>query len=687
MLMDEALLEKAQAADTVASDFRELLKDLPQDARKIDALLDGAAKRLMKKAFVHIMLGAMEQGMKINARHIVTGMTYFEDHLLLLAALGRVEGNAGEAMIVSIKRNVRMNHHTQVLMLLLILQWAYSKGGGIYIKGLSTLARTLAHKELDSLEEQVLLAAAEYTGDDGLNEAVAPFDDPMKRAKAKELISKNDFIFERTIASIMPTRKTLSEEPGQTIRRAVDKLGRNEPCHCGSGKKYKKCHMKQDEERLKDSSHVAGVTREELSSNPEAHLTFESIAEMAPHELLRLDPGKVDPSLHMVMFYSLMVKSEFEGIIQLFEKIGHRRDLDPFLLDSIDLAARAHRHDVVKKLISLRSDDCDPELEPSLITRIILSGEEPGPILKMIEEDARQSIDKLNLEASLGMSLLKGPCPALGLLILRGILIQAPAKLMEPILEDIQETRDLLDLPPGDPIQRAMHDFFYEGMTAGAMGTYSASSHSSTREMALKQGSQEIDRLRNELTKVKDELQSSIGTGTGGRPGGGVAAGQVEMLKQRVSKLKAALRERHRERNRYRRELEASRQQVGRFASRSDDGQPTEAQLDQVEEGLYMPEEALDAPELRLPRFPGDFLPKLEGLPANVAQSALRIVSGLSAGDRRAFKGVRRLKMNRDIWRQRIGTDFRLLYKLSPGEVEIIDLINRRDLERRIRTL
>jgi hypothetical protein len=24
-------------------------------------------------------------------------------------------------------------------------------------------------------------------------------------------------------------------------------LGRNEPCHCGSGKKYKKCHLPEDE--------------------------------------------------------------------------------------------------------------------------------------------------------------------------------------------------------------------------------------------------------------------------------------------------------------------------------------------------------------------------------------------------------------------------------------------------------
>ena len=25
------------------------------------------------------------------------------------------------------------------------------------------------------------------------------------------------------------------------------KLGRNDPCHCGSGKKYKQCHLEKDE--------------------------------------------------------------------------------------------------------------------------------------------------------------------------------------------------------------------------------------------------------------------------------------------------------------------------------------------------------------------------------------------------------------------------------------------------------
>ena len=34
----------------------------------------------------------------------------------------------------------------------------------------------------------------------------------------------------------------------ETIRNRGLKLGRNDPCHCGSGKKYKNCHLRTDQE-------------------------------------------------------------------------------------------------------------------------------------------------------------------------------------------------------------------------------------------------------------------------------------------------------------------------------------------------------------------------------------------------------------------------------------------------------
>ncbi|MFC1716153.1 tetratricopeptide repeat protein [Candidatus Poribacteria bacterium] len=44
----------------------------------------------------------------------------------------------------------------------------------------------------------------------------------------------------------------------------MDKVGRNDPCPCGSGKKYKKCCMKKDEEQAA-ASHAEIDTSQEPS--------------------------------------------------------------------------------------------------------------------------------------------------------------------------------------------------------------------------------------------------------------------------------------------------------------------------------------------------------------------------------------------------------------------------------------
>ncbi len=40
----------------------------------------------------------------------------------------------------------------------------------------------------------------------------------------------------------------LVEKKSHTLRRTTKKVGRNDPCPCGSGKKYKNCCMKKDQE-------------------------------------------------------------------------------------------------------------------------------------------------------------------------------------------------------------------------------------------------------------------------------------------------------------------------------------------------------------------------------------------------------------------------------------------------------
>jgi preprotein translocase subunit SecA len=48
------------------------------------------------------------------------------------------------------------------------------------------------------------------------------------------------------VSGLQGERKEAQHSPGSTtpstVRRSTPKVGRNDPCPCGSGKKYKKCH-------------------------------------------------------------------------------------------------------------------------------------------------------------------------------------------------------------------------------------------------------------------------------------------------------------------------------------------------------------------------------------------------------------------------------------------------------------
>ena len=59
----------------------------------------------------------------------------------------------------------------------------------------------------------------------------------------------------------------------------------------------------------------------------------------------------------------------------------------------------------------------------------------------------------------------------------------------------------------------------------------------------------------------------------------------------------------------------------------------------------------------------------------------------LAAGEPAAFTGIVRLKDCPDTLRARIGIDHRLLFRMLPDSVQVVDLINRKDLESRIKQL
>ncbi len=59
------------------------------------------------------------------------------------------------------------------------------------------------------------------------------------------------------IAQNIRTNRDGGESKPATVRKSGPQLGRNDPCWCGSGKKYKNCHMKSDQQKAGGGEKVA----------------------------------------------------------------------------------------------------------------------------------------------------------------------------------------------------------------------------------------------------------------------------------------------------------------------------------------------------------------------------------------------------------------------------------------------
>lgn len=68
--------------------------------------------------------------------------------------------------------------------------------------------------------------------------------DPRDDAAVDKLVARSEL---GTPPVVVPTRTTGESVPLRPVATSSEKPGRNDPCWCGNGKKYKKCHLLEDE--------------------------------------------------------------------------------------------------------------------------------------------------------------------------------------------------------------------------------------------------------------------------------------------------------------------------------------------------------------------------------------------------------------------------------------------------------
>jgi hypothetical protein len=137
---------------------------------------------------------------------------------------------------------------------------------------------------------------------------------------------------------------------GGTVRRAVPKLGRNAPCHCGSGKKYKKCCYETDQKKLRESTAHEGLTRQELMEQPRKIDDHFFIHDMRAYEIKQLDPNNLNETQLIAAYQRAALFGLLDLALKFISALAerpdqernayeHMEDLLYYALDGGDLSA------------------------------------------------------------------------------------------------------------------------------------------------------------------------------------------------------------------------------------------------------------------------------------------------------------------------------------------------------------
>ena len=686
---------RAESARLSRDAIEALAGEIPRDAAQVDGLLEECIRAYFARAFTTTALAALHAGVPVEARHLVEGARLLPDPGFIAKLSAHAAGDVVGALVGAVADG-RLSWEREAVALFLAAHWSRERGLDRHRIEIARRTRMLARVARGLEVDAFLAATSDMLGDDELSRLIARLPAGTLRPAAGRWTGP---FLEIARAPVLEGLHDDDEAPSATRRRAVERVGRNEPCPCGSGKKYKRCCMARDEERLRDSSDIAGVTRAELRLHLEDHLTRERVHSLRAHELARLDAKRVDPQLHGIVLNRLIAFEEWNAVRDFLEGAGVGR-FEGHVWDAASAALRAGRPDTARSFVKMAPLPTEDWL--GFYERLLSTGAEHSPALDMLEADARRRIDGSAVDVA--CDLLCSPWPCLGILVARGVAPLAEPWDRETLLEDIGLARDRLDLPALDPTEgledlwgwsEESESHLFDDPPLGrerARAAEKAPPRDEGLERVLSEKEAELTRLRRELSDLHRKLDERLASEppAAAHPAATPPAEdpRVAALKERVSTLRSELSQRHAERNQLRRQLERTSKRVDALeAERASVARPPAEEDADDEDRDAEADDATVALSFRVPVFSKRFRSSANAVPDPVRRRAVILASRIAAGDEAAFRGTRRLRLDRDLYRQRVGREHRLIFRVHAHELEAVDLVPRKDLERTIREL
>lgn len=673
---------------------------LPKEDAELDALLAEAVRAKDQAGFIYMTFAALSLGRPVDARHLAGGAMMISHEELLGVVAWHTQGDLPEALLAAMEHTI-LPDRAEAAMLFLIGAWCREHGGRALPAGVIPHARTFARSlRIQESSLPYLLALALFVEDAGLRAVVTerlaktlPGKTPQLEKIAVEAGERLLTRCRTPALDVVPAAAPREMAHGATLRRSVAKVGRNDPCPCGSGKKHKHCCIAKTEERLHFSTDVAGKTVEELQLESEQYLTHAKLMKAPPHEGARWDPRKIRPELLKVYFEKLIAFHMLDRAVEAMELVTWTKDLEKSWQLLLQYTTIAQRKDLVLRVLKAPPEWDPVEGKTPLATALLLADEDPAKMMQLLDQRAQEVLQSDDVEV-LGVfahSLMVSKFCSLGIFVARSMIPVFPQAKASRMFELLLEARDKLNLPPndlfGDVLEARFHDVGEEeGKEADALRAAQARLDTQAKEVeVLKAG---LERLHKEIQQ-HEQLPPPVAPVAAPAPAP-VEDPALRELRRKVEELRSTLNARHTERNELRRDLQKAHADLEVLRQKSPAPAPKvepPSDASEEEEALFQPSEPFIHQPVRLIEFPKRFHEALASIPKAVARGTLTTLGRLAAGEPAAFVGVVRLKAIHGIYRQRIGSEFRLLFKLLPDRVQVLDLVPRQDLLRRIKTL
>jgi len=691
-----SLLKLAGATNYCRPALRILGDTLPSDDSILTSALDLAARARDAKAFSHLYLAALYAGRRLPGEVLALGAALLPDASLILNTALRLDGGVAEALTTAI-RSGQMASEREVSSV--VVAWLdYERRHESAPLDFLALTRKQCRNavRIDRHYLRLVLEHAAIISGDPVVAAILNVETRVEPARNRFLDHLRKCATGSGWDESIPSSESVGMAlgGGATVTRAVPKAGRNDPCPCGSGRKFKQCC--EGKLTMDDQYAVDGVTIREATAHPELLLSPHRIEGMRSYELYALDAARIPAHLAGRVVSRLAMFYEFPRAIELMQAFGR----EAFSSNILDMVAydfyMARDAGALRWLIEWAPGAVALSFEMEVL---LASPEERFQLLCRkaaeafaAEHEGQHSAELLFCDVAHAAILSD---PALGLLIARGVLPVCSWVNQTTLMDDMEDTRDILgldDKEPGYDIVAAT-DRESEHRTRHAKDVEKAraesAEHVKRREMEIQRLKAKIDAMQETLRKSEEASRKNAALrdpGTAAVPAGETT--ETRELRDHLRRLKENLKVEHDERNRAMQELRSAREQLRRATREQSESNREQAVSPPVPPNAEPDADATTGIEwerqpLRVTEASSAFRAAMQQHPRPAAAAALMAAGRLAGGDPSIWKTVRALKARPGTLRARVAGDYRLLFETTPDHtLRLIDFILRRDLDR-----